>query len=301
MKPRTRACLDRRRAGGARRRRRARAQRVPLEPRVLLHADAGRSRTRRRRDGRSASAAWSTPAASRATPTPSPCASRDRHRADDARDVYGTPAGPLQGRQGRRRARTLGADGVFHATEVLAKHDENYMPPEAADAIEKRAERKSCRAPQWPRPTLVSARRSDSIAHGPRTEERLIPELGHFALILALLVAIGRRAAHAGCGARRDGALMAIARPGRDASQFLLVAFAFGCLASASSASDFSVHNVARAFQLDACPAHYRFAATWGSHEGSLLLWIADARRLGGRRGDAGRNLPRCCARACSR
>ena len=33
---------------------------------------------------------------------------------------------------------TLGADGVFLATEVLAKHDENYMPPEAADAIEGR-------------------------------------------------------------------------------------------------------------------------------------------------------------------
>jgi cytochrome c-type biogenesis protein CcmE len=31
----------------------------------------------------------------------------------------------------------LGPDGVFHAREVLAKHDENYMPPEAAEAVEK--------------------------------------------------------------------------------------------------------------------------------------------------------------------
>jgi cytochrome c-type biogenesis protein CcmE len=31
----------------------------------------------------------------------------------------------------------LGPDGVFHAQEVLAKHDENYMPPEAAEAVEK--------------------------------------------------------------------------------------------------------------------------------------------------------------------
>ncbi len=31
---------------------------------------------------------------------------------------------------------TLGPDGVFHATEVLAKHDENYMPPQAKDAID---------------------------------------------------------------------------------------------------------------------------------------------------------------------
>ena len=32
---------------------------------------------------------------------------------------------------------SLGADGTFHATEVLAKHDENYMPPEAAEALKK--------------------------------------------------------------------------------------------------------------------------------------------------------------------
>jgi cytochrome c-type biogenesis protein CcmE len=31
----------------------------------------------------------------------------------------------------------LGADGLFRASEVLAKHDENYMPPEAADAVKK--------------------------------------------------------------------------------------------------------------------------------------------------------------------
>ena len=31
----------------------------------------------------------------------------------------------------------IGTDGVFHASEVLAKHDENYMPPEAADALRK--------------------------------------------------------------------------------------------------------------------------------------------------------------------
>ena len=40
---------------------------------------------------------------------------------------------------------TLAADGSFHATEVLAKHDENYMPPEAKDALDK-ARRKSAMA-----------------------------------------------------------------------------------------------------------------------------------------------------------
>jgi cytochrome c-type biogenesis protein CcmE len=39
----------------------------------------------------------------------------------------------------------LSAEGVFHANEVLAKHDENYMPPEAADAVE-RAHQASARA-----------------------------------------------------------------------------------------------------------------------------------------------------------
>jgi cytochrome c-type biogenesis protein CcmE len=39
----------------------------------------------------------------------------------------------------------LGADGVFHAREVLAKHDENYMPPEAADAV-KRAHETAAKA-----------------------------------------------------------------------------------------------------------------------------------------------------------
>jgi cytochrome c-type biogenesis protein CcmE len=40
---------------------------------------------------------------------------------------------------------TLGPDGAFHATEVLAKHDENYMPPAAADAVKKAHEKMSTR------------------------------------------------------------------------------------------------------------------------------------------------------------
>src|SRR5713226_3251126 len=39
----------------------------------------------------------------------------------------------------------LGADGVFRANEVLAKHDENYMPPEAAEAV-KRAQQRTSRS-----------------------------------------------------------------------------------------------------------------------------------------------------------
>jgi cytochrome c-type biogenesis protein CcmE len=37
----------------------------------------------------------------------------------------------------------LGEDGIFYATEVLAKHDETYMPPEVSDALEKSAARRA--------------------------------------------------------------------------------------------------------------------------------------------------------------
>ena len=100
----------------------------------------------------------------------------------------------------------------------------------------------------------------------------MIPELGHFALILALLVALAQGIVPLVGAHRRDAALMAIARPAARA-QFVLVAFAFGCLAWSFATSDFSVENVAQNSNTQ-LPLHYRIAATWGSHEGSLLLWM---------------------------
>ncbi len=99
----------------------------------------------------------------------------------------------------------------------------------------------------------------------------MIPELGHFALIVALLVAIVQAVLPMIGAARRDHALMAVAVPAARA-QFALVALAFGCLAWSFVTSDFSVQNVA-ANSNSQLPLQYRFAATWGSHEGSLLLW----------------------------
>jgi cytochrome c-type biogenesis protein CcmF len=99
----------------------------------------------------------------------------------------------------------------------------------------------------------------------------MIPEIGHFALIVALLVALVQGIVPLVGAARRDGALMAVAVPAAR-MQFMLVALAFGCLAYAFVTSDFSVENVAR-HSNSQLPAHYRFAAAWGSHEGSLLLW----------------------------
>ena len=65
---------------------------------------------------------------------------------------------------------------------------------------------------------------------------------------------------------------MALARPART-RQFFLVAIAFGCLAASFVGNDFSVQNVATNSNSE-LPLHYRIAATWGSHEGSLLLWV---------------------------
>lgn len=99
----------------------------------------------------------------------------------------------------------------------------------------------------------------------------MIPEIGHFALILALLLALVQ-AIPPLIGAHRGNAtLMAVARPAAQ-GQFLFVAIAYGCLAYSFLVNDFSVANVARN-SFSQLPAVYRFAASWGSHEGSILLW----------------------------
>ncbi len=100
----------------------------------------------------------------------------------------------------------------------------------------------------------------------------MIPELGHFALIVALLVALAQAIVPLVGAQRRDAALMGFARYAAGA-QFALVALAFACLAYAFATSDFSVELVAEHSNTQ-LPLHYRLAATWGSHEGSLLLWM---------------------------
>jgi cytochrome c-type biogenesis protein CcmF len=72
--------------------------------------------------------------------------------------------------------------------------------------------------------------------------------------------------------ARGNKRWMAVGRHAGQA-QFLLVLMAFSCLAYSFVTNDFSVLNVATNSN-SLLPVHYRFAATWGSHEGSLLLWI---------------------------
>ena len=99
----------------------------------------------------------------------------------------------------------------------------------------------------------------------------MIPELGHFALVIALALAVAQAAlAFAGAATGR-AALLATARP-IATGQFVFVLAAFGALAACFVGNDFSVANVATNSN-SRLPTAYRFAATWGSHEGSLLLW----------------------------
>jgi len=99
----------------------------------------------------------------------------------------------------------------------------------------------------------------------------MIPEIGHFALILALCVAVAQTIVPIWGAATNNVAFMALAKPAAR-GQFLLVALAFGCLAYAFAVKDFSVLYVA-ANSNSQLPLHYRLAAVWGAHEGSLLLW----------------------------
>ena len=100
----------------------------------------------------------------------------------------------------------------------------------------------------------------------------MIPEIGHFALILALVVAaiLGTLPL---VGAHRNRlAWVALARPA--AMVFaLLVTFSFACLTQAFVTNDFSVVYVAQ-HSNSLLPIQYRIAGVWGGHEGSLLLWM---------------------------
>jgi cytochrome c-type biogenesis protein CcmF len=99
----------------------------------------------------------------------------------------------------------------------------------------------------------------------------MIPEIGQIALIVALMLAITQATLPLIGAARGVPQLIALARPTAQA-QFIFVAIAFCCLAYSFINNDFSVLNVATNSNSQ-LPLQYRLAATWGSHEGSLLLW----------------------------
>ncbi len=100
----------------------------------------------------------------------------------------------------------------------------------------------------------------------------MIPELGHFALILALFLALLQGTLPLVGAARGNAAWMNVARPAAQ-GQFVFVLIAFACLVQAFVANDFSLAYVVSNSN-SALPVHYRVAGAWGGHEGSLLLWM---------------------------
>ncbi|MGH8444738.1 MAG: heme lyase CcmF/NrfE family subunit, partial [Solimonas sp.] len=100
----------------------------------------------------------------------------------------------------------------------------------------------------------------------------MIPELGHFALVAALLVSLLQVAVPAWGVYRRDRRLMAVAGSAAQ-TQFLLILFSYLCLTYAFVTRDWSVAYVAANSHSD-LPLAYRISAVWGAHEGSMLLWM---------------------------
>ena len=118
----------------------------------------------------------------------------------------------------------------------------------------------------------------------------MIPELGHFALILALAVALVQGTLPLVGAARGDARLMALGSTAA-LTQALLVVVAFAALTQAYVTSDFSVANVV-ANSHSAKPLVYKISGVWGNHEGSMLLWALILAVFGAAVALFGANLP---------
>jgi len=118
----------------------------------------------------------------------------------------------------------------------------------------------------------------------------VIAETGHYALILALGVAILQTVLPLWGTRTRDPELMAIAVPAAQ-MQFLLIALAFGALMTAYITSDFSLATV---WQNSAAakPLLYKISGVWGNHEGSMVLWVLILALFGAAVATFGSNLP---------
>ncbi len=100
----------------------------------------------------------------------------------------------------------------------------------------------------------------------------MTPELGHLALWLAVGVTLALGTVPLVGAQRGRGDWMALARPLSQAL-LVLITFSFACLVISFVNNDFSVLNVAE-HSNSALPVMYRVAASWGSHEGSMVLWL---------------------------
>ncbi len=101
----------------------------------------------------------------------------------------------------------------------------------------------------------------------------MIPEIGHFSLILAFCFAIVQGILPLIGVSKNNASLMGVAVPAARA-QFFFIAISFICLDYAFFSNDFSVLYVASNSNSH-LPLAYRLAAIWGGHEGSMLLWVS--------------------------
>ena len=118
----------------------------------------------------------------------------------------------------------------------------------------------------------------------------MIAELGHYALMLALGLAL-IQATMPIVGTRSgDPTLISVATP-TALAQFFFVALSFGALATCYVMSDFSVSNVYENSN-SAMPLLYRLTSVWGNHEGSMMLWVSILALFGALVAAFGSNLP---------
>jgi cytochrome c-type biogenesis protein CcmF len=100
----------------------------------------------------------------------------------------------------------------------------------------------------------------------------MIPEIGHFALILVMCVAAVQAVVSLGGAQFGIRSWVAMSRPAAQA-QFAILVVSFLCLAYGFIVNDFSVKYIATQSN-SLLPIHFRIAAIWGGHEGSMLLWV---------------------------
>lgn len=118
----------------------------------------------------------------------------------------------------------------------------------------------------------------------------MIPELGHYALALACVVAAAQ-GLFGLWGPHRGDVRLIAATPALGLAQAIAVVFAFFALVWCGVVSDFSVMNVAE-YSSAAVPLLYRITGTWGNHEGSILLWCLILALCGGVVAACGGRLP---------
>jgi cytochrome c-type biogenesis protein CcmF len=118
----------------------------------------------------------------------------------------------------------------------------------------------------------------------------MIPEIGHFALILAFTLALVQSVLPLWGAQKSDARLMATG-PATALGQLFFVALAFAALTAAYVQSDFSVLNVWQNSH-SAKPLIYKVTGVWGNHEGSMLLWILILVMFGALVAMFGANLP---------